>query len=61
MMASRNVLSMILNTMQLSDSALYYFQRKDKILNPSYTPNEQDVLQSHVKTTEIVETTLQVG
>ena len=46
---------------QLSDSALYYFQRKDKILDPSYTPNEQDVLQSHVKTTGIVETTFKCG
>ena len=44
---------------QLSDSALYYFQRMDKILDPSYTPNcnEQDVLQSCVLTTGIVETT----
>ena len=41
---------------QLSDSAPYYFQRMDKILDPSYTPNEQDVLQSRVSTTGIVET-----
>ena len=46
---------------QLSDSVLYYFQRMDKILDPSYTPNEQDILQSHVKTTEIVETTFTCG
>ena len=42
---------------QLSDSAPYYFQRMEKILDPSYTPNEQDVLQSRVQTTGIVETT----
>ena len=41
---------------QLSDSAPYYFQRMDSILDPSYTPNKQDVLQSRVQTTGIVET-----
>ena len=46
---------------QLSDSAPYYFQRMDKILDPSYTPNEQDVLQSRVQTTGIVETTFTSG
>ena len=30
---------------QLSDSAPYYFQRMNKVLDPSYTPNEQNVLQ----------------
>ena len=38
------------------DSAPYYFQRMNKILDPSYTPDQQDVLQSHVQTTGIVET-----
>ena len=46
---------------QLSDSAPYYFQRMDEILDPSYTPNEQDVLQSRVQTTGIVETTFTSG
>ena len=46
---------------QLSDSAPYYFQRMDKILDPSFTPNEQDVLQSRVQTTGIVETTFTSG
>ena len=41
---------------QLSDSAPYFFHRMDKILDPSYTLNEQDVLRSRVQTTEIVET-----
>ena len=42
---------------QLRDSAPYYFQRMDRILDPSYIPNEQDVLQSRVQTTGIIETT----
>ena len=46
---------------QSNDSAPYYFQRMDKILDPSYTPNEQDVLQSRVQTTGIVETTFTSG
>ena len=46
---------------QLSDSAPYYFQRMDEILDPSYTPNEQDVLRSRVSTTGIVETTFTAG
>ena len=48
---------------QLSDSAPYYFERMDKILGPPYTPNEQDVLQTHVhvQTTGIVETTFTSG
>ena len=46
---------------QLSDSAPYYFQRMDEILDPSYTPNEQDVLQSRISTTGIVETTFTSG
>ena len=46
---------------QLSVSAPYYFQRMDEILDPSYTPNEQDVLQSRVQTTGMVETTFTSG
>ena len=46
---------------QLSDSAPCYFQRMDKILDQSYTPNEQDVLHSRVQTTGIVETTFTSG
>ena len=46
---------------QLSGSAPYYFQRMDEILDPSYTPNEQDVLRSRVSTTGIVETTFKSG
>ena len=45
----------------LSDSAPYYFQRIEKILDPSYTPSEQDVLRSRVQTTAIVETSFNSG
>ena len=41
---------------QLRDSAPYYFQNMDRILDPSYIPNEQDVLQSRLQTTGVVET-----
>ena len=46
---------------QLSDSALYYLKRIEKILDPSYIPNQQDVLQSRVKTTGVIETSFQHG
>ena len=46
---------------QLSDSAPYYFKNKDRILDPSYIPNEQDVLQSRVQTTGIIETSFKQG
>ena len=45
----------------LSDSAPYYFQRMEKILDASYTPNEQDVLHSRAPTTGIVETSFISG
>ena len=41
---------------QLNESALYYFQRMDEILSTSYIPTDQDVLQSRVQSTEVVET-----
>ena len=46
---------------QLSDSALYYFQGINRILDPSYLPSEQDLLQSRVQTTGIVETSFKSG
>ena len=46
---------------QLNDSAPYYFQNMDRILDPSYTPTEQDVLQSRVQTTGVVETSFKQG
>ena len=46
---------------QLSDSAPYYLKNMNKILDPSYIPDEQDVLQSRVQTTGIVETTFKRG
>ncbi|KAF6777246.1 hypothetical protein AHF37_03378 [Paragonimus kellicotti] len=41
---------------QLNDSAAYYLNALDRISAPDYTPTEQDVLRSRVKTTGIVET-----
>lgn len=46
---------------QLSDSGRYYFDRMDEILNPSYVPDEQDVLRSRVQTTGVVETSFRDG
>ena len=46
---------------QLSDSAPYYFNRMDTILSPSYSPDEQDVLRSRVKTTGVIETSFRDG
>ena len=38
-----------------------YFQEMDRILGGDYTPNEQDVLRSRVRTTGVVETAFKVG
>ena len=46
---------------QLNDSAPYYFQNMDRILDPSYTPTEQDVLKSRVQTSGIIETSFKRG
>ncbi|CAN7981610.1 unnamed protein product, partial [Ixodes pacificus] len=41
---------------QLNDSASYYLNALDRISQASYTPTQQDVLRTRVKTTGIVET-----
>jgi len=46
---------------QLNDSAKYYFDSIDRIAQPDYLPNDQDVLRSRVKTTGITETTFLIG
>ncbi|KAJ3179485.1 guanine nucleotide-binding protein subunit alpha [Gaertneriomyces sp. JEL0708] len=46
---------------QLNDSAKYYFDSVDRIADPNYLPNDQDVLRSRVKTTGITETTFRIG
>ena len=46
---------------QLSDSAPYYLQGMNRILDPSYIPSEQDVLRSRVQTTGVVETSFKTG
>ncbi|KAJ3405952.1 guanine nucleotide-binding protein subunit alpha [Chytriomyces hyalinus] len=46
---------------QLNDSASYYFEAMDRIGDPKYKPNDQDVLRSRVKTTGITETCFHIG
>ncbi|KAI7811958.1 guanine nucleotide binding protein (G protein), alpha inhibiting activity polypeptide a [Triplophysa rosa] len=41
---------------QLNDSASYFLNDLERVSNPSYIPNQQDVLRTRVKTTGIVET-----
>ncbi|PMD26126.1 guanine nucleotide-binding protein alpha subunit [Hyaloscypha hepaticicola] len=41
--------------------ALSYFDNIDRIAQPDYMPNDQDVLRSRVKTTGITETTFIIG
>uniref|UniRef100_A0A1A8MB83 Guanine nucleotide-binding protein G(i) subunit alpha-2 n=3 Tax=Nothobranchius TaxID=28779 RepID=A0A1A8MB83_9TELE len=41
---------------QLNDSAAYYLNDLERIGKPDYTPTQQDVLRTRVKTTGIVET-----
>lgn len=45
---------------QLNDSAQYYFNALDRIADPAYIPDQQDMLRSRVKTTGITETTFLV-
>lgn len=46
---------------QLNDSAKYYFDSIDRIAQPNYMPDDQDVLRSRVKTTGITESTFHIG
>jgi len=48
------------NEFQLNDSAIYYFERVDKIAAPNFIPNDQDVLRARVRTTGIIETQFNV-
>ncbi|XP_033117167.1 guanine nucleotide-binding protein G(o) subunit alpha-like [Anneissia japonica] len=41
---------------QLNDSAQYFLESLDRLAESNYTPNEQDILRTRVKTTGIVET-----
>ncbi|XP_041638644.1 guanine nucleotide-binding protein G(t) subunit alpha-1 [Cheilinus undulatus] len=41
---------------QLNDSAGYYLNDLERLIQPGYVPTEQDVLRSRVKTTGIIET-----
>lgn len=46
---------------QLNDSAGYYFDSIDRIGDPEFVPDDQDVLRSRVKTTGITETVFVIG
>jgi guanine nucleotide-binding protein subunit alpha len=46
---------------QLNDSATYYFNSIERMAQPNYLPNDQDILRSRVKTTGITETMFSVG
>jgi len=48
------------NEYQLNDSAKYYFDAIDRISVPGFSPSDQDVLRSRVKTTGICETTMKI-
>ncbi|XP_067933829.1 guanine nucleotide-binding protein G(o) subunit alpha-like [Watersipora subatra] len=43
------------NEYQLNDSAEYFLDSLDRLGSPTYTPTEQDILRTRVKTTGIVE------
>ncbi|KNZ76090.1 Guanine nucleotide-binding protein subunit alpha [Termitomyces sp. J132] len=46
---------------QLNDSAIYYFNAIERMSKSNYSPTDQDILRSRVKTTGITETTFKVG
>jgi GTPase SAR1 family protein len=48
------------NEFQLNDSAGYYFDAIDRLVQPDFIPTEQDVLRSRTKTTGIIETEFDV-
>eukprot|EP00298_Acanthocystis_sp_HF-20_P011580 c19463_g1_i1.p1 GENE.c19463_g1_i1~~c19463_g1_i1.p1 ORF type:complete len:351 (+),score=82.04 c19463_g1_i1:34-1086(+) len=45
---------------QLSDSTAYYLDQLEKIANESYSPTDQDILRSRVRTSGVVETSFQI-
>ncbi|KAI8344294.1 G protein alpha subunit [Chlamydoabsidia padenii] len=49
------------NEYQLNDSAAYYFDAVYRIGDPGFTPTDQDILRSRVKTTGITETCFKDG
>jgi hypothetical protein len=45
----------------LTPAPISYFNALDRMAAPNYTPTDQDILRSRVKTTGITETTFLVG
>jgi len=48
------------NEIQLNDSAAYYFEAIERIMQPNYIPSEYDVLRSRAKTTGVIETEFEI-
>lgn len=48
------------SSFQLNDSAGYYFDAVERLVQPDYIPTPQDVLRSRTKTTGIIETEFEV-
>ncbi|KAG0173798.1 hypothetical protein DFQ28_008122 [Apophysomyces sp. BC1034] len=49
------------NTFALHDNASYFFERLDRLWEPTYTPTDQDIIRCRAKTTGIVETVFHLG
>uniref|UniRef100_A0A1I7ZZC8 G-protein alpha subunit n=1 Tax=Steinernema glaseri TaxID=37863 RepID=A0A1I7ZZC8_9BILA len=49
------------NEIHLNDSAKYFLDDIDRIMNPNYKPTPQDILFTRIKTTGIVEVTFQMS
>jgi len=48
------------NEIQVIESAGYYFDSIDRIVDPGYKPTQDDILRSRVKTTGIIETAFNI-
>jgi guanine nucleotide-binding protein G(i) subunit alpha len=45
---------------QLEDSTKYFMSDLERITNPDYLPTDQDILRSRIRTSGVIETTLQI-
>lgn len=48
------------NEAALPDNLIYYFSDLDRLFDPEYTPNEQDIVQARARTIGITETVFQL-
>ncbi|TGZ81564.1 guanine nucleotide binding protein, alpha subunit [Ascodesmis nigricans] len=49
------------NEFALHDNLFYFFRDLDRLFTPDYTPSDQDILRSRLKTTGITETVFDLG